>query len=191
MKVQIVAADDILTRYGNALGALGKREAHRALARAINRVTDTVHGRVIRAVAKQSSIPTATVRKVIRKQRVSTKLSNGGGLEGIVTATGSPLPLKEFKPKQFSWGVRAKVWGRQQRFPTTFINAGTYRSSKQVGNGHVFHRVTVKSLPIEKLFGPSIPEEMVKDQSKAIFERTVEQMLPARVMHEIGRLLPA
>jgi hypothetical protein len=188
MQIVITPRDDVLRRYGNALAALGEKKAHAGLARAVNRVTNTIHGRVARAIAKQSSIPVGIVRSSLRKNLV--RPGGGGDLEGRIDARGNPLPLKVFNPKQFSWGVRAKVWGRVQRFPHTFIYAGTYRSGQEVGNGHVFHRLSVKSLPIEKLFGPSVPEEMVKDESARVFYETAETMLPARVAHELGRLLP-
>jgi hypothetical protein len=189
--VTITLTDDILRNYGNQLGALGEAEGFKALARAVNRVTNTVYGRVIRQVAKQSSIPTAVVRRSIKKQLVSPNINHGGALEGVITATGNPLSLRVFNPKQFSWGVRVKVWGRVQRFPGTFIYAGTYRSGQYVGSGHVFHRLTRESKPIEELFGPSVPEEMVRDESAKLFDATVQLMLPVRVAHEIGRLLPA
>jgi hypothetical protein len=186
--ITIEQSDDILRNFGNQLGALGKGDAHKALAQAVNRVTTTVQGRVIRTIAKQSSIKSATVRRSIQRELV--KPGSGKALEGKIIATGRPIPLDEFNARQLSWGVRAKVWGRVQRFPGTFIFAGTYRSGKAVGNGHVFHRATRDSNPIEVLYGPSVPEEMVKDESAKVFQSTVAMMLPVRVAHEVGRLLP-
>jgi hypothetical protein len=190
MHVTIKPADDVLIRYGNQLGALGAGDAHKALARSVNRVTKTVEGRVISAVAKQSSIPRAIVARGIKTRLASPKLSHGTALEGEVWSTGKPLSLKVFGAKQFQFGVRAKIWGRVERFPGAFIYAGTYKSGKPVGGGHVFQRLTRHSNPIEMKTGPSIPEEMVKDESERIFRETVETMLPQRIAHEIGRLLP-
>lgn len=185
----IETRDDILKNFGNQIGSLGERDAHKALARAVNRVTKTVEGRVVRAIAKQSSIKTSTIRRALQTQQV--KPGSSQALEGKIIATGRPIPLDEFGAKQFSFGVRARVWGRVQRFPGTFIFAGTYRSGKPVGNGHVFHRVSKASLPIEEMFGPSVPEEMIRDESARTFMSTVQTMLPVRVAHEIGRLLPS
>jgi hypothetical protein len=185
--ISIKPADDVLQRYGNMLGALGQKKGNIALARAINRVTNTVHSRVSSAVAKQTSLPVGRIKREIKKRLA--RPGAVGAIEGHVWARGAPLTLREFKPKQFSWGVRAKVWGRTQRFPSAFIFAGTYRSGKFVGSGHAFVRTSSKSRPIEKMFGPSIPEEMVKDESKRVFETTVATMLPVRVAHEVGRLL--
>lgn len=188
MRVSITAGDDILVRFGNQIGALGEGEAHKALARAVNRVTDTVHGRVVRAVAKQSSIPAKIVRSTIKKRQV--RPGSGAALEGVVYATGSPLPLQVFNPKQFSWGVRAKVWGQMQRYPSHFMYGGRWNSGKLIANGHVFSRTTKERKPIEKTMGPSVPEEMVKGESARVFESTVQVMLPQRVAHELSRLLP-
>lgn len=189
MRLTISPSDEILDQYANALGALGARDGHRALARAVNRTTNTVYGRVIRAIARQSSIPARVVRQAITKRTV--RPGSGGDLTGVIQALGKPLPLKVFRPRQLSYGVRVKLWGQWQRMEGTFIYAGTYRSGQEVAGGHVFQRVTTASLPIEMQRGPSVPEEMVKGESERQFEQTVADMLPQRVAHEIGRLLPS
>ena len=188
MQLTVRPEDDQLTRYANALGALGEHDGHRALARAVNRTTNTVYSRVIRAIAKQSSIPTRIVKAQTSKRTV--RPGSRETLEGIIYATGRELSLKVFNPRQFSYGVKVKMWGEMQRFDGMFIYAGNYRSGQEVGNGHVFQRVTTKSMPIEMQRGPAVPTEMVKDKSAEIFEETVADMLPRRIAHEIGRLLP-
>lgn len=186
-RIIIKAVDSKLASYSNMLAAVGNGAGRKAMARAVNRTTNTVQGRVIRAVAKQSSIPVKIVRRAIKKRLASHKGS--GPLQGEVFATGSPLSLKYFNARQFSWGVRAKIRGKTERFPGMFIFGGTFRSGKAVANGHVFQRTTANSKPIEKQVGPSIPEEMVRDESLRQFETTVQSMLPARIAHELGRIL--
>jgi hypothetical protein len=186
-RIIVKATDANIERFSNMLAAVGAADGRKAMARAVNRTTNTVHGRVIRAVAKQSSIPVKIVRRAIKKRLASHKGS--GPLQGEVYGTGSPLSLKYFGAKQFSFGVRAKIRGKSVRLPGMFIFAGTFRSGQAVANGHVFQRTTANSKPIEKQTGPSIPEEMVRDESLRIFELTVQSMLPARVSHELGRIL--
>lgn len=187
--IDIRFADDELRRFENMIGALGEGKARVGLARAVNRVTDTVHTRVIRAIVKQSSIPRDIVRRSVEKTKVA---HNGSGpLQGVVYAFGDDIPLKHFRAKQFAFGVKAKVWGNWKRFPGTFIWAGTYRSGKAVGNEHVFHRLTAKSLPLEMMKGPAVPDELVKNEAEKEYERAVRDMLPARAMHELSRLLNA
>ena len=77
-----------------------------------------------------------------------------------------------------------------KRFDGEFIYTGHYLYGQEVGNGHVFQRVRTKSVPIEMQHGPAVLTEMVKDKSAEIFEETVADMLPRRIAHEIGRLLP-
>lgn len=191
--VSIVQGDAILKNFGNQLGALGQGEAHKALARAVNRVTNTVHGRVIRAVAKQSSIPVAIVRRQVYKSLV--RPGSGDVLEGKIKAIGTYLPLSVFNPKQFSWGVRVKVWGTTQRYPGLFIYAGRWNSGNAIAGYNVFENTRGLSRSgrhnaIKKEYGPSVPEELISKESARIFEQTVQVMLPARVAHEIGRILP-
>lgn len=193
MRLDVAPGDELLKRYANQLGALSERDGHKALARAVNRTTNTVYSRVARAIARQSSIKVATVKRYMRKATV--RPGGMGELLGIIEARGNPLPLRDFNAKQFSYGVKAKVWGKQRRFEGLFIFAGTYRSGKEVGNGHVFQNTRTYSArsdrnnAVEKQLGPAVPTEMVRNEAKAEFERTVASMLPARVSHELGRLL--
>lgn len=187
--IKVSFADDELKRFENMIGALGAGKARQALARAVNRTTKTVEGRVVRAIAKQSSIPTKIVRRSIKTRLAAHK--GNTPLIGSVRAIGDDLSLKHFSAKQFSFGVKAKIWGSWHRFPTTFIWAGTYRSGKAVANGHVWQRTTKDSLPIELQRGPAVPDELVKNESLKQYEATVRTMLPARAMHELTRLLNA
>ena len=187
MQISINLADHVLQRYGNMLGALGAGQAHKALARAVNRVTNTVHGRVIRAVAKQSSIPTAIVRRTVKKRTV--KPGSGDALEGLIWATGKPLSLKYFKPRQTKAGTVATVWGKRTLYASAFMGPRPGAVARKL-KGHVWVRTSAKRLPIEIKYGPSVPEELVANESARVFEATVQDMLPKRVAHEIGRLLP-
>lgn len=187
--VNIRFSDDELTRFQNMLGAVGEKKGRIALARAVNRVTRTVEGRVIRAIVKQSSIPRALVKKSIKTRLASHK--GGGRLQGTISAIGDDLSLRHFKSKQFSFGVKARIYGKWERFPGTFIWAGTYRSGQAVANEHVWQRTTSKSFPIEMMRGPAVPDELIRDQSEQIFQSTVATMLPSRAIHELTRLLNA
>jgi hypothetical protein len=179
--------DDVLTRHANALGALGDRKGKVALARAVNRVTNTVYGRVAKDVSKRTSIPVTKVRRQMTKHLARP----GYEMNGVIYSAGKPMPLKEFGARQFSYGVKLKIWGKVRRFEGMFIKAGSFRGGTDVGQGHVFQRQTTASLPIDVQTGPAVPEEMIKGSTKKVFEDTVRTMLPERVNHEIRRLLPS
>lgn len=187
MRIDIKIDGDGLKQFQNMMAALDEGKARVGIARAINRVVDSVHGKVIRAVVKQTSIPRRIVKQSVKKSKTAHK--GDGPLQGVVYSSGYPISLKHFGAKQFSFGVRAKVWGEFQKFPSHFINAGRWNSGKPVKNGHVFQRVGASRFPIEKVDGPSVPEGLIAGEATHAFTQTVETMLPARVSHELGRLL--
>lgn len=184
----VIRPDGNLVLFSNALNSLSEGQARKALARAVNRVTNTVHGRVIRAIRKQSDIPTTIIRQQIKKRLASTSLGQGA-LEGVIWATGKPISLKHFKPRQTSVGVKAKWGGEWHMLTGAFMGPRPGVIAPRLG-GHVWLRTSSARLPIELQYGPSVPEELVRGESARIFEETVATMLPARVMHEVGRLLP-
>ena len=195
MKVTITPADGNIKRFANQLGALGSRKTHTVLARAVNRTTTTAHGRVVKAIAKQSDIPRGIIRQQVKRQTVSTNIDHGGSLEGVIRATGKPISLKYFKARQFSFGVKAKHGGKWHNYPSAFMGPRPGVIARGL-HGHVFVRTTEKTwiskgkrAPIQKLFGPSVPEEMVRGESERVFRSAVSEMLEKRVAHEIGRLL--
>lgn len=187
MQITVRVADDELRRFQNMAGALGEKQARLAYARAVNRVTNSVHGKVISAVVKQTSIPRRIVKQEVKKQLA--RPAGDGAVQGIIYAKGKPISLKHFNPKQFSWGVRVKAWGEWQRLEGSFIYGGTWRSGKPAFNGHVMTRVGKNSFPVRQENGPSVPAGLISGEATTIFTKTVEDMLPRRVMHELSRLL--
>lgn len=187
--VRIEFADQELTRFSNMLGALGEGQARTAMARAVNRVTTSVRSRVIREIAKNTSIPRKQLNRLVTKRLASPK--GKGPIFGIVAGSGKDIGLKWFGAKQFSWGVRAKIDGEWRRFPHMFIFAGKWNSGKVVGGGQVFLRDGSASTPITKQNGPPISAQMLSSTILSVYETTAREMLPARVMHEISRLLEA
>ncbi len=94
-----------------------------------------------------------------------------------------PINGQEPKPPG-SLGVRAKPWGRSQRFPGAFIFAGHPKSGQPVADGHAFIRTSSSSLPIRKLWGPSVPREMERDAVTQEFQDAALE-LPGRILHEV------
>ena len=195
MRITIAPTDNILERFSEQLRQMSDGKAHKGLARAINRTTDVTYTRVTRAIVKQSSIPRHIVQDRTRKVRVAVGVP-GTDLEGRIIARGKGVPLKEFAVKQLSYGVRVKLFGKMQRMPGDFIFAGTHKSGIAAYNGHTLTRTgeenpkSGRNNAIRPTYGPSVTGEMVERLSKQEYERTVAEMLPARVQHELARLLP-
>jgi hypothetical protein len=94
----------------------------------------------------------------------------------VTSGTGRHLPLSFFGAKQFSYGVRAKIWGKAQSFRSAFV-------VKRYGGG-VFKRTGKARFPIEQLWGPAVPVEMLRDEAYAAW---TDQH--PRVLTESARLI--
>lgn len=185
--IRIDHADRNLELFARRYGALTSTKLRGPFARAINRTTAMVQTQAVRVLAKQISIPQRIVRGALSKKQASTHAS--GSLQGEVVAKGAPLTLKLFRPRQFGYGVRAFIKGSAQRFPSAFMGPrpGTIAPALR---GNVFRRTSSSRLPIVMLHGPAIPPEMIIGESERAFRSLVATVLPKRVAHEVGRLLP-
>jgi hypothetical protein len=88
----------------------------------------------------------------------------------------TPAAVGIWSQAVLSYGVRAKVWGRAQ----------TYRSAFVVGRfgGNVFKRTSKARFPIEQLWGPAVPVEMLRDEALAAWKAQ-----HGRVLQEAQRLM--
>jgi hypothetical protein len=162
-------------RLASRLASAGKN-IRPALARAINHTGDKARTQIARALVKQTGVKYGAVRKAM-----TSKLASAGTLMHRIISKGGYISLKEFGARQTSKGVSAAPWNKRRVFAHTFIIPSL--------GGHVFERRGHDRLPIRKLWGPAIPKEMVKDQSKKAFETTVASDLPSRIEHEVTAIL--
>lgn len=167
--------------YEAQIQRLGSDLAKRAYSRALNHVGRRGYTRVKRAVVQQSSIKMADVNRGTRfhSARLQSMLIR-------ISATGEYLPLKYFGARSFSYGIRAKVWGRFVRYPRLFIIQSL--GGNVFRNTGGFNRRSGRNNALEKAWGPAIPVEMLRDRSAAEFE-TMTPQLAARVEHELSRIL--
>ena len=171
MRVRFLDADDVRIRFEAACTRLGEGEARRAFSMALNKEGRKSFTQLRRALAQQSSIPRGAVNAATRF-RSATRAD----LATITSGSGRHLPLSLFGAKQFSYGVRAKVWGRAQTLRSAFV-------VKRYGGG-VFKRTGKARFPIEQLWGPSVPQEMLRDEAYAAW-----QDQHPRVLTESARLI--
>lgn len=169
-------ADDNLEKWAAKIDAVVRdKTLATAGMRAINHTGAKAFTRVRRELAGQTSAPREIITNSLKALKASTET-----LEYRITASGKALSLRHFRPRQFRAGVRAKVWGRLQTYPGTFIVHSIH--------GHVFRREGRSRLPIKILYGPNIAKEVVKDKTREGFEAVAAELAP-RMEHEIRRLL--
>lgn len=155
---------------------LASPKSRKGLAMALNHTLAKTETQVNRALVRQSGLKYGAVKAAMKRFS-----GNAANLQGEIKGTGNHVPLKAFGARKTAKGVSAAPWNTRRVFPGTFF--------VQRYGGDVFRRTTDKRFPVKKLFGPAIPKEMVKDQAKVAFNKTVATELPKRVEHEMARLL--
>jgi hypothetical protein len=171
MRVRFLEADDVRIRFEAACNRLGESEARRAFSMALNKEGRKSLTQLRRSLSQQSSIPRGAVNAATRFKSASRST-----MSTVTSGTGRHLPLSFFGAKQFSYGVRAKIWGRAQTFRSAFV-------VKRYGGG-VFKRTGKARFPIEQLWGPAVPVEMLRDEAYAAW---TDQH--PRVLKESARLI--
>lgn len=144
-----------------------------ALRRALNHTGDKTFTVVRRVLAKEMGLKQSD----LARRGLTKKRANDASLMYQIVGRGGHIPLKDFASRQGAKGVSAAPWGVRRMFKATFIVASI--------GGNVFKRLGKKRLPIEKLWGPAIPREMVREVTANAFQTTVAASLPARVEHEV------
>ena len=166
---------DGLARIEVALKELsGKSRKRAVLRRAINHTGNKVHTRVVRALGQQIRAPQSVIKKYGTVRRIKANAQN---LSYTIRSDGGPIPLKYFRANQTRKGVSAAPWGNRKTYKHAFLIA-KFAS-------HAFWRSTSKRLPIERIAGPNVPKELVKDEVRRVFEQMTATHLPKRVEHEI------
>jgi hypothetical protein len=143
----------------------------------LNDVGNAARTQVTRTLARQMGLPVGTVR-----QGLTTKPAAPRSMDYEILSRGGYLSLRSFDAEQRRAGVSARPWGKRRIFRGTF-------AVRSLG-GQVFRRTTSARFPIVKLWGPAMPQEMVRGAVPTAFETAVRERLPARLAHHLDQLMP-
>jgi hypothetical protein len=165
-----------LVDYAALYESIPLKIANAIVPRALNHVGDIARTQVKRELAKQTGLTVTVVDKSTRTVRAIPARHSYE-----LVATGKQIPLREFAARQTRRGVSARPWGQRRVFPGTFV-------VRALG-GHVFRRVGRARLPIVKLWGPSLPRELLRGKVPDVFEQVVRDRLPDRLIHEFEQAL--
>jgi hypothetical protein len=170
----LIDASD-LSRWISVLEVAPARGAA-AMRMAVNDAGNAARTRVIRTLAAQMGLPNSTVRQGLMTRPATRDLIYE------INSAGGYLSLKSFDAEQRRAGVSARPWGQRRIFRGTFI-------VPRLG-GQVFRRTTRARFPIVKLWGPAMPQELVRGAVPNAFEATARARLPARLTRHLERLFP-
>lgn len=182
----------VIRQYQNQLKVLSDGEVKRVAVRAINHAGAKSKTQVTRALAGQTGLKQAIIRKAIG----SPKRATFSSLEYQMRTKGGDISLKYFRPTETRAGVKASPFGKRQLFDGHFLKSGPRRSrrvSPKLG-GHVYVPTSDDKhwgRPIEGPVksGVIIPAEMVKGETADVFDRVSGPALDARMRHELARIL--
>jgi hypothetical protein len=175
------SADRNAIKFEAMVQRVGQGDARKAFSRALNHEGKKAHTLVKRTLRQATSINIGHIGKAVSFHKAGQRT-----LKTVTRGTGAAVPLRYFGARQFKYGVGARVWGRPQRFPHAFIvrsiagnvfkNTGEYSKKSRRNNA------------IQKLWGPSIPKEMLKPKVVDAFKGSANNVAE-RAMHELNRIL--
>jgi hypothetical protein len=161
-----------------ALKQFSQQGVTRAAVRALNKAATNVRAESVRIVRERRALPAKTIRDGFSIRRASPAT-----LTSVVTATGRPVPLRDYQARATKKGVTARVvrTGPRKRISHKGNKAFLI---KKLGD-HVFARETSKRLPIKKLYGPSIPTALASEAISRAIETKAADSLSKRLQEEL------
>lgn len=170
-----VSVDGALATLTAPLDRIEHGGATQAGCLAINHTVAKAATQVKRALVHQTGLRYGELSKEIRQFSASA-----GDATASLQADGPYHRLSEFGARETAAGVSAAPWDTRRLFEHTFVI--------EAYAGGVFKRQGDDRFPVEQLWGPATPKEMLKDASLEAWERVLIADLPVRMAHEWGRL---
>lgn len=145
-----------------------------ATVRALNKVAANVKTAANRAIRTRRALSASAVNKAM-----DIRKANLGRLTSSLVVTGRPIPLKDYKARQTAKGVTVKVSQGPRKLVSGAFIVGRL-------GGHVYRRTGKARLPIEKLFGPSLPSTFVQDEVKMAWIAVAKDAMVKRSAEELN-----
>lgn len=184
LKVNVKADIDLLVAKLKAT----EREIMKAVPRSLNKTANTARAEAARLIVDQGyGIKVSYIKRGITVNRASSN-----DYLAVVRASGKPIPLIQYKARQTKAGVTVQVKNGRKLIKDAFIatmsNGHQGVFLRKEGSKHVSRRVRKggPALPIDELFGPSIPTAF---QNKIVMQeltRSVRERFPVVLKQELS-----
>ncbi|RLJ20805.1 hypothetical protein DJ031_04655 [bacterium endosymbiont of Escarpia laminata] len=149
--------------------------ASKVITRALNKTIKPVERVAVRNMAEDLRITQKSVRKAIRLRRATWS-----NLRAEVQVTGRRLPVSAFAAKQTKPGVTYRGKGSGRKLIT-----GAFITTLRSGHVGVFKRLSKKRLPIQELFGPSIPHVFIQSHIQRVMDTEADSIWRKNLDHEL------
>lgn len=154
-----------------------------AISRAMNRAVTALATSVNKGVRGKYHVKAADVKDATKKRNASP-----GNLSAGVDISGSPIGLDKFKvsPKTVNPKRRSQL-----KIAVKKDGGGTIPGAfnANIHGVKVMKRTSDKRLPIERLFGPSVPQMAKNEEITTAARRRGGEVFEDRMTREINRLL--
>lgn len=154
-------------------------------ARAINRAAEAG-----RTQAGRSARDTYVIKHKDVIGTIKIKKASSSDLHANIKSRGHVEKLMNFKvnPTRPQPGRKKPITVSVKKGSKKTIRNGFVAGMKS-GNINVFTRVSKKRLPIQGLYGPSVPQMLGNESVVGFVEKRAMDVLDSRLEHEISRLL--
>lgn len=182
MRMLITSDEKMLNDVQNTLGEFHKK-APNAISNALNRGVSNMNTNARKEIRKEYNIKAGDVSPTLKAFRASR-----ANLGASVQSKGGVISLDRFK-------ISPKTINPRRKSP---IKAAVKKgSAKSLGSGFVaeingpkvFKRSGKSRLPIQKLFGPSVPQMLENERSREEIQQKGKETFENRLEHEIKRIL--
>lgn len=182
MSVTVNVDQRMLEEVRSKLGDMSKK-APNAISSALNRAVTNVASNVSKEVRKEYVIKASDIKSTLTKTR-ATRTS----LQAIVKSRGELVPLDRFKVSPRTVQPKRKkpikVAVKKDGLKETL---GAFVAD--ISGIKVFKRTSKKRLPIDRLFGPSVPQMIGNEEIRKKINREGQDTFNNRLEHEINRIL--
>ncbi len=163
----------------------------KAIVRALNKTATQVKTQAAREIRDAGyNLKVAEIKRAIAIVRASPSY-----IQAIVKAIGKPIGLINYAARQVAKGVSVNVKDGRKLIPHAFIAtmpSGHKGVFMRVGQGHKKlvrgGKVVWHGLPINELYGPSIPSAFINKTVQAALIAAVKEKFPRILKHEIEYL---
>lgn len=179
----IVRVDDrLFDQVQQRLGEFHRR-APNAIANALNRAASTIKSNASKKLRQEYNVKAGDIKETLAITKAS-----GNNLGAVVLSTGGTIGLEKFKvsPKTVKPRRKSPIKVAVKKGPTKPL-PGAFPAD--ISGIKIFRRKTNARLPIERLYGPSVPQMIDQEGIRDPLEQLGIETFHARLEHEIRRIV--
>ncbi|WNF36411.1 phage tail protein [Bacillaceae bacterium IKA-2] len=182
MKILITSDEKMLNDVQNTLGEFHKK-APNAIANALNRGVSNMNSNARKEIRKQYNIKAGDVSPTLKAFRASR-----ASLGASVQSKGGVIPLDRFKvsPKTINPRRKSPIKAAVKKGGTKSLGSGFMAD---INGPKIFRRSGKSRLPIQRLFGPSVPQMLESEIIREEIQQKGQETFENRLEHEVKRIL--